>query len=108
MSLTECPPHLRGELTRWLIEIRPHVYVGHVNARVRDQLWEKACRELKGGSAVQIWNSPAEQGFTARSWGAPDYVLRDFEGIILIERPHQTFKPEDDADVPQDMAAARD
>jgi CRISPR-associated protein Cas2 len=105
MSLTDCPPRLRGELTRWLIEIRPHVYVGQVNARVRDQLWEKTCKELAGGSAVQIWNSAAEQSFTARSWGTPDYVLRDFEGITLVERPHDTFKPEVDADAPQDVAA---
>ena len=105
MSLTDCPPPLRGELTRWLIEIRPHVYVGHVNARVRDKLWEKTCRELKGGSAVQIWNSPNEQGFSARSWGAPDYTLRDFEGVLLVERPHHTFEAEKDADPTQDMGA---
>ena len=104
MSLTDCPPPLRGELTRWLIEIRPHVYVGHVNARVRDKLWEKACRALKGGSVVQIWNSPNEQGFAARSWGAPNYVLRDFEGVLLIERPHGTFELPDEDDTP-DMAA---
>lgn len=98
MSLTDCPPRLRGELTRWMIEIRPHVYVGHVNARIRDRLWEKTCRELKGGAAVQIWNAPNEQGFSARSWGAPDYILRDFDGIILIERPPSTFDPDSDQD----------
>jgi len=102
MSLTQCPPALRGELTRWLSEIRPHVYVGHINARIRDQLWQLACQKVSGGSVVQIWNSPNEQGFSARSWGAPDYVLRDFEGVVLIERPRGTFALPDD-DLPPDM-----
>lgn len=87
MTLTESPPSLRGELTRWMIEIRPHVYVGNVNARVRDQLWQLACQKLKDGSAVQIWNTPNEQGYTLRSHGEPTYRVRDFEGILLIERP---------------------
>ena len=87
MAVTDCPSQLRGELTRWLLEIRPHVYVGHVNARVRDQLWEKACQKIKEGSVLQIWNTPSEQGFTMRSWNEPLYRVRDFEGVLLVERP---------------------
>ncbi len=87
MTVTDCPPSLRGELTRWLLEIRPHVYVGHVNARVRDQLWNKACAKLPNGSVLQIWNTPNEQGYTLRSYGEPTYRIRDFEGVLLIERP---------------------
>lgn len=100
MSLTKSPPALRGELTRWLVEIRPLVYVGHVNARIREQLWLLACEKGAGGSVVQIWNSPTEQGFQARSWGEPDYVLRDFEGVLLVERPGGTFKLPKDAGPP--------
>jgi CRISPR-associated protein Cas2 len=87
MTVTDCPSQLRGELTRWLLEIRPHVYVGHVNARVRDQLWTKACEKIKDGSVLQIWNTANEQGFTMRSWNEPTYRVRDFEGVLLVERP---------------------
>ena len=87
MTVTECPAQLRGELTRWLLEIRPHVYVGHVNARVRDQLWLKACDKIKDGSVLQIWNTANEQGFTMRSWNEPTYRVREFEGVLLVERP---------------------
>ncbi len=87
MTMTDCPSQLRGELTRWLLEIRPHVYVGHVNARVRDQLWQKACEKIKAGSVLQIWNTANEQGFTMRSWNEPTYRVRDFEGVLLVERP---------------------
>ncbi len=87
MTVTDCPSQLRGELTRWLLEIRPHVYVGHVNARVRDKLWDKACHKIKDGSVLQIWNTANEQGFAMRSWNEPTYRVREFEGVLLVEHP---------------------
>ena len=95
MTVTDCPPSLRGELTRWLLEIRPHVYVGHVNARVRDELWNKARAKLPAGSVLQIWNTPNEQGYTLRSHGEPTYRIRDFEGVLLVERPNAGESPTD-------------
>ena len=35
ITLTDCPPALRGDLTKWLQEINTGVYVGQVSARVR-------------------------------------------------------------------------
>ena len=43
VSLTNCPPKLRGDLTKGLIEINAGVYVGRVSARVRDELWQRIC-----------------------------------------------------------------
>ena len=37
--LTACPAGLRGDLTRWLLEIAPGIFVGHISARVRERLW---------------------------------------------------------------------
>jgi CRISPR-associated protein Cas2 len=37
--LTAVPPGLRGHLTRWLLEISPGVFVGHISARVRSRMW---------------------------------------------------------------------
>ncbi len=39
ISATAIPDHLRGALTRWLLEVTPELYVGTVSARVRDELW---------------------------------------------------------------------
>ncbi len=36
---------VRGELTRWFLELKPGVFVGTVNARVRSLLWERICKE---------------------------------------------------------------
>lgn len=37
--LSACPVGLRGDLTRWFLEIAPGVFVGHVSARVRERVW---------------------------------------------------------------------
>ena len=34
ITLTDCPPKVRGDLSKWLCEINPGVYVGNLNARV--------------------------------------------------------------------------
>ncbi|MEI8259518.1 MAG: type I-E CRISPR-associated endoribonuclease Cas2e, partial [Deltaproteobacteria bacterium] len=32
-------PGLRGQLTRWMLEVRAGVFVGTLSSRVRDKLW---------------------------------------------------------------------
>lgn len=80
-------PRLRGELTRWLIEPHTGVYVGHVNAMVRDRLWERCCRECQEGGVVQLWNTNNEQRFQMRMYGFTTRRIVDFEGLQLIEIP---------------------
>ncbi|MEI7990087.1 MAG: type I-E CRISPR-associated endoribonuclease Cas2e, partial [Chloroflexota bacterium] len=46
MILEQVSKSARGELSRWLIEAKPGVYIGHVSALVRDLLWEK-CNDDK-------------------------------------------------------------
>ena len=46
ITLTDCPPKLRGDLSKWLCEINTGVYVGNLSGRVRDELWERVCSNL--------------------------------------------------------------
>ena len=39
--LSACPVSLRGDLTKWLLEINPGVFVGRVSARIREKLWAR-------------------------------------------------------------------
>ena len=48
MVLNNVPLGLRGDLSRWLVEVKSGVYIGQVSARVRDKLWSAA---LKTGAA---------------------------------------------------------
>lgn len=87
MVLQSVPTSLRGELTRWLVEPHAGVFVGHVNATVRDRLWEKCCKSKRAGGVVQIWSTNTEQRFEMRTAGATKRSVVEFEGLQLIRIP---------------------
>ena len=87
LILERVPPGLRGELTRWFLEPKAGVFVGSVSAMVRDKLWEKACRQARGGGCVMMYSSDNEQGFRIRSWGETARSVEDFEGLFLVRVP---------------------
>lgn len=86
MILHKVPVSLRGELTRWLLEPHPGVFVGHVNAMVRDRLWDKCCRSRRAGGVFQAWNTNTEQRLRMRSHGDTKRAVLDFDGLQLIRR----------------------
>jgi len=87
LMLERVSPSLRGELTRWLLQPRPGVFVGNVSALVRDKLWEKVLRSKRTGAAMMIHNSNTEQGFAIRTAGPTDRIIEDFDGLMLVKRP---------------------
>lgn len=84
--MTNCPPRLRGDLSKWLCEINTGVYVGNVSSRVRDAVWDRVCQNLKNGQATLVYTAAGEQRMEFRthntSWEAVDY-----DGIRLMRRP---------------------
>ncbi len=86
VTLTDCPPKLRGDLTKWLMEINTGVYIGKISARVRDELWKRICDNVGSGRATMVFSAKNEQGFSFyvhnTSWEPVD-----FEGIRLMRRP---------------------
>lgn len=90
MILEKVPTSLRGELTRWLIEPHPGVFVGHLSGMVRDKLWEKCCEKLKEGGIVQMWSTNNEQRFAIRTFGDTKREVVDFDGLQLIRLPLTT------------------
>jgi CRISPR-associated protein Cas2 len=84
LILERVPIGLRGELSRWLLEPKAGVFVGSVSGMVRDLLWEKVCREARGGGCTMLHTSNREQGFAIRMHGDPSRKVADFEGLSLI------------------------
>ena len=89
MVLEKVPSSLRGELTRWLVEVKSGVYVGHLSARVRDKLWLKCCHAKETGGVTQVWSTNNEQRFEIRMFGDTQREIVDFEGLKLIRIPHK-------------------
>jgi CRISPR-associated protein Cas2 len=87
MVLEKVSVSLRGELTRWLIEPHPGLFVGHVNAMVRDRLWDKCCKAKRLGGVVQIWTTNTEQRFKIRAHGDTQREIVEFDGLQLIRLP---------------------
>lgn len=92
VMLERVSPSLRGELTRWLLEPRPGVFVGNISAMVRDRLWDEICHRMgpKAGG-ILVYNAANEQGFEMRLWGTPDRTVVDFEGLALVMLPENSF-----------------
>ncbi|SDK37646.1 type I-E CRISPR-associated endoribonuclease Cas2e [Streptomyces indicus] len=86
--LTNCPPGLRGYLTRWLLEISPGVFIGSPSARIRDLLWNEVRAYADQGRALLAHTTDTEQGFTFRTHDHAWQPL-DHEGLTLIHRPHK-------------------
>lgn len=84
MTLERVPPTLRGELTRWLIEVQTGVYVGSVSATVRDLLWDKCVQNARTGRCTQMFRSNNEQGFSVRMYGEQQRSLVNIEGFTLV------------------------
>lgn len=86
ITLSDCPPKIRGDLSKWLCEISTGVYVGNISARVRDLLWDRICENVKSGRVTMVYNAAGEQRMNFRvhntSWTPVDY-----DGIRLMKHP---------------------
>ena len=86
MCLTDCPVGLRGDLTKWLLEISSGVFVGQATARVRDELWDRVKEMSKNGRATLVYSAQGEQRLDFRVHGDVWEPI-DFDGIKLMLRP---------------------
>ncbi|KAF1085546.1 DNA polymerase III PolC-type [Sporotomaculum syntrophicum] len=86
ITLTDCPAALRGVLTKWLLEINPGVFVGRVNARVRENIWALVKKFAKNGRATMVFNASNEQRLDFRVHNS-EWEPIDFDGIKLILHP---------------------
>ena len=83
LTLMDCPPALRGDLTKWLQEVNTGVYVGQVSARVRDGIWERVCENAKSGRATMVFSANNEQRMDFRVHNT-SWEPIDFDGLKLI------------------------
>lgn len=88
LVVTACPAGLRGQLTRWLLEIAPGVFVGRVSRRVRELLWERVVELAKNGRAIMVFSAKNEQRLDFRVH-EHEWEPVDFDGVHLMRRPSQ-------------------
>ncbi|MCE1180668.1 MAG: type I-E CRISPR-associated endoribonuclease Cas2e [Micrococcales bacterium] len=86
LILTAVPAGLRGHITRWLLEISPGVFVGHLPRRVRDELWRRVVELSRDGRAIMVESARNEQRLTFRIH-RHDWEPVDLDGLQLMRRP---------------------
>lgn len=94
LTLTKCPNKLRGDLTKWLLEINTGVYVGSINARVREALWKRVCENIGDGQATMVFSANNEQHMDFYVHNTA-WKTVDLDGIKLIkhiEEPNLMLK----------------
>lgn len=87
--LTACPPGVRGDLSKWLLEVAPGVFVGYISARVRDKLWHRVISLVRESRAIMVFSARNEQHLDFKVF-QPDWSVMNNEGVSLIKRPHGT------------------
>jgi len=78
------PPHLRGRLAIWLLEIRAGVYVGNYSAKVRDYIWGQVEKGIGEGNAVMAWRTNNEAGFDFVTLGTNRRIPVELDGAKLV------------------------
>ena len=86
ITLTNCPMALRGDISKWLMEVSQGVYCGNISAKVRDELWKRLCENIKDGQAVMVYNASGEQHLDIRLHNS-HWEIVDYDGIKLIRHP---------------------
>lgn len=84
------PPRMRGRLAIWLLEVRAGVYVGDVNKRIREMIWEQVLALAEDGNVVMAWASSHESGFEFQTYGSNRRQPIDYDGLRLVR-----FLPEE-------------
>lgn len=82
--LENVPLSLRGELSKWLIEIQTNVFVGKVSKLVRDKLWEMVKEKVRDGNSTLVYNADNEQGFLFETYGPTRRVPVNLDGLSLV------------------------
>lgn len=85
LTVSAVPPSLRGHITMYMIQVSPGVFVGRVNARVRDNLWRRVTQLKNTGAATLVFADDSEQRFQILTdlsrWDAVD-----LDGLTFVER----------------------
>ena len=87
-------PGLRGQLTRWMLEVRAGVFVGTLSPRVRDKLWALVKARNPNGGSLLVARAHNEQGFFVETHGDTSRQVFDNEGLWLVRKPpHEPGDP---------------
>lgn len=92
-SLTNAPQRTRGLLSRYCLEVRPGLFIGRLDKRMRLKLWGAVLdTATERTSAVMAWSRPTAQGYAFRSHGPNARRPVRYDGLWLVEEKSASTK----------------
>lgn len=86
-------------LSRYCLEVRAGLFVGRLDSRIRELLWEKIEQlATEKTSAVMIWRALNEQGYEFRTFGSDRRMPVLVDGIWLVQKQPSKAKVEQPTD----------
>ena len=76
----------RGQICRWMLEVKPGVFIAKVSAIVREAIWKLVKEDPRAPGAILAYSAPTEIGFAMEIYGEPKRSIVDMEGLQLIKR----------------------
>ncbi len=85
ITVVNASQRLRGVLSRFLLEIQAGLFVGRIDARMREQLWEKIeTWATIRTRAMMVWREPTAQGYAFKTYGSGRHTPVLIDGIWLV------------------------
>ena len=86
LRITAVPEHLRGYISRFLVEYGTGLYVGNVSRRISDSLWTHVTEAAGEGEIVLVTSDATkEQGFTVQLHQGRSKEVVDLDGFELLK-----------------------
>lgn len=91
LTLINAQERTKGNVSRYLIEISPSVYIGHLDARTRDKLWNYVVESMPfKGYATLVYTSNCSQGYKIFTHNkVENKEVEEIDGIQLITKKPQ-------------------
>lgn len=86
ITVTNAPPSLRGDLTKWMQEISVGVYIGNFNIKIREELWQRVKQNIGKGQATLSYGHRNELGYMFETYQTDRQAI-NFDGIQLVHFP---------------------
>lgn len=96
ITLTRVSNSLRGDLTKWMQEIAPGVYIGNFNVKVRERLWQRIQENIGDGQATITYAYRNEIGYKFETINTQREAI-DLEGLplVLIKTKEENQEPQE-------------
>lgn len=83
---------IRGELTKWMLQLKPGVFIGTLSTLVGEKLWLKIQKKQGRGGAIWVKTMNNEQKYILQITGNTTQKVTDFDGLQLITHPLKQSK----------------